>query len=51
MSWNEDVSGYPALIDLGATPTPNRFVAFMGAPPAAALCTSGQDADAVTLPG
>lgn len=36
------------MIDLGATPTPNRFVANAGVPPGAELCTSGQDADAVT---
>lgn len=50
MSWTEDPGGAPAMIDLGATPTPDRFVAFGGVPPGAGLCTSGQDADAVTLP-
>lgn len=49
MSWNEDSGAAPALIDLGATPTARRFVRFAGVPPAAALCTSGADADAVTL--
>ena len=48
MSWAEDAGGAPAMIDLGATPTPNRFVAFAGVPPGAGLCTSAQDADAVT---
>ena len=49
MSWNADAGAAPALIDLGATPTAHRFVAFAGVPPAAALCTSGADANAVTL--
>lgn len=49
MSWNEDAGAAPTLIDLGATPTANRLVRFAGVPPAAALCTSGADADAVTL--
>ena len=48
MSWAEDAGAAPAMIDMGATPTANRFVAFSGVPPAAALCTTGQDADAVS---
>lgn len=48
MSWAEDAAAAPAMIDLGPTPTANRFVAFTGVPPGAGLCTSCQDADAVT---
>jgi len=49
MSWAEDASSAPALIDLGTTLTVHRFCAFSGVPPLAGLCASGQDADAVTL--
>ncbi len=48
MSWAEDAGGAPAMIDLGATPTPNRFCAFAGVPPGAGLCTGGQDCDVVS---
>lgn len=49
LQWAEDGMGAPPGIALGGTPTANRFVRFAGAPPNASLCTSGQDADAVTL--
>lgn len=50
MAWNMDAWGPISLIDLGASPTVSRFISFAGVPPMASLYTTGQDADAVSIP-